>query len=78
MGQLRLNDEDSKLLAANIKRLVEENTYYNNQTQIAAGAGVTVSQLRQWMKGTSKPLARNLRALANCLGVDVSKFFSKE
>lgn len=78
MGQLRLNDEDSKLLAANIKRLVEENTYYNNQTQIAAGAGVTVSQLRQWMKGTSTPLARNLCALANCLGVDVSKFFAKE
>jgi transcriptional regulator with XRE-family HTH domain len=45
------------------------------QDQAAARAGVTARQWQRWESGASVPYARNLSAVADAFGFDVSEFY---
>jgi len=67
------NKQQFKLLANNIRKLINESKY--KQTEIAAKLQLGDSVISKWIRGERVPTANNLIALSNVLGVGVAEFW---
>jgi len=77
MGQLKLEPDRQKIVSDNIRKFITECRYYSFE-RIAIETDVSTKQLGRWRDGTAIPLERNLRRLADTLGIDFRRLLMTE